>query len=268
MQEPGVHQISYMEEGPEGLVRLAAECGLDRICLFTHSPLHDDGSRMFPIVEAGQVLSFRRLLQDSGIGITNAEYFPIMTELEITAYLPALDVAAELGAKRIVTHVHEMDEARTAGQLSLLCEAAAERQLLVGLEFTGFAAGCNSLAKALRWQARLARPNLQVAVDALHFFRTGGTLEELRGVDPTIIGYAQLCDGPDLRVCDDYLDEAMHRMIPGEGVFPLAEFLSILPPGVDLDIEVPGMGHARPRERAVQAIAASRQLIKETRTRQ
>jgi len=116
--------------------------------------------------------------------------------------------------------------------------------------------------------AKLALPNLQIAVDALHFFRTGGRLDELRRVDPSIIGYAQICDGPDLRVGNDYLEEAMHRMIPGKGAFPLAEFLSALPPGIDIDIEVPSLGLAHPRERAVEAINASCQLIEERRNRQ
>ena len=103
--------------------------------------------------------------------------------------------------------------------------------------------------------------------DALHLFRTGGTLDALRAVDPAVIGYAQICDGPDLRVTGDYLDEAMHRMVPGTGVFPLQKFVGILGAQVDLDIEVPGFGsQGNPGERAMRAVIASQKLLEERET--
>ncbi|VWX61401.1 sugar phosphate isomerase/epimerase family protein [Sphingorhabdus sp. 109] len=264
MREPALHQITMMEGGPEGLVRFAADAGLAGVCLFTTSPLDAAGRNMFPLVSADAAPSFGRLLRDHHVSVINAEYFPVMAGRDVADYLPAISLAAEIGARRLVSHVHDTDPHRAEDQLSHLCTLARAHDLDVGLEFTGFAAGCNSLQKAVALHTRLAQPNLAIAIDALHLFRTGGTIEQLRSVDPAIIGYAQLCDGPALHLSADYLDEAMNRMVPGEGVFPLRELVSLLGSHVDIDIEVPAF--MRPskisaRDWAQRAIRGSRRLL-------
>lgn len=239
MQNLALHQITMMEGGPEGLVRFAAEAGLDGVCLFTATPLDANGQDMFPVVDPALASSFKRLLRDHDMRIINAEYFPVMAELDVAEYLPAISLAAELGAKRLVTHIHDTDVPRAEDQLSKLCNMALDHGLEVGLEFTGFSAGCRRLDDAVALHEHVNQPNLNLAIDALHLVRTGGTLEQLRAVDPAIIGYAQLCDGPDFRLSNNYLEEAMNRMIPGEGVFSLKKLVALLGPHVDIDIEVP-----------------------------
>jgi sugar phosphate isomerase/epimerase len=264
MHKLALHQITMMEGGPEGLVRFAAEAGLDGVCLFTATPLDAKGQDMFPVVNPAATSSFKRLLRDHDMRIINAEYFPVMPERDVTEYLPAIMLAAELGAKRLVTHIHETDRQRAEDQLSKLCAMALVNGLGVGLEFTGFSYGCNSLGSAATLHGRVNQPNLTIAIDALHLFRTGGTLEQLQAVDPAIIGYAQLCDGPDFRPSSDYLDEAMNRMIAGEGVFPLRDFVALLGPHIDIDIEVPNsapLAGSGARVWAHRAIAASRTLL-------
>ena len=210
MRKLALHQITIMDGGPEGLVRFAAEAGLDGVCLFTDTPRNANG------------------------------------------------------AKRLVTHIHETEILRAEDQLSSLCAMALAHGLEVGLEFTGFSAGCNGLNAAAALHGRVDQPNLKIAIDALHLFRTGGTLEQLKASDPAIIGYAQLCDGPDFRLSDDYLDEAMNRMIPGEGVFPLKKLMTLLGPHVDIDIEVPSFAvpaGSDARTWAHRAVTASRNLF-------
>ena len=266
MYKLALHQITMMEGGPEGLVRFAAEAGLNGVCLFTATQLDANGRDMFPVVEPSSASSFKRLLRDHDLRIINAEYFPVMPDRDVAAYLPSVSLAAELGAKRLVTHIHETDGQRAEEQLSKLCAIARDSGLDVGLEFTGFAGGCNSMASAVALHGRVDQPNLGIAIDALHLFRTGGTLAEVRAVDPAIIAYAQLCDGPDFRIADSYIEEAMNRMIPGEGVFPLRDLVALLGPHVDIDVEVPG--HTLPAGLAAtawahSAIAASRDLFAE-----
>ena len=266
MHKLALHQITMMEGGPEGLVRFAAEAGLDGVCLFTATPLDANGRNMFPVVGSAAGSSFRQLLRDLDMRVINAEYFPVLPGHDVAGYLPAISLAAELGAKRLVTHIHETDGQRAEDQLSKLCALAREHGLDVGLEFTGFAGGCNSLASAVALHGRVDQPNLGIAIDALHLFRTGGTLAQVRAVDPAIIAYAQLCDGPDFRIADSYIEEAMHRMIPGEGVFPLRDLVALLGADVDIDVEVPGPTLAAgsdARDRARRAIAASRALFVE-----
>lgn len=264
MHRLALHQITMMEGGPEGLVRFAAEAGLDGVCLFTATPINGQGHDLFPVVAPATSASFKRLLRDHDMRIINAEYFPVMAEQDVAAYAQAITLAAELGAKRIVTHIHETDCNRAEDQLSKLSAMARQNGLEVGLEFTGFSAGCNSLGKAIGLHGRVKETNLGIAIDALHLFRTGGTLEQVQAVDPAIIGYLQLCDGPDLRLSGDYFDEAMNRMIPGEGVFSLKKLVALLGPHVDIDIEVPdfsGSGGSDAKLWANRAVTASRNLL-------
>lgn len=264
MHRLALHQITMMEGGPEGLVPFAAEAGLDGVCLFTATPVDGQGQDMFPVVTPAASASFKRLLRDHDMRVINAEYFPVMAEQDVAAYAPAITVAAELGAKRIVTHIHETNRNRAEDQLSKLCAMARENGLEVGLEFTGFSAGCNSLSAAVTVHGRVHQPNLGIAIDALHLFRTGGTLEQVEVVDPAIINYVQLCDGPDFRLSGEYLDEAMNRMIPGEGVFPLKKLVALLGPHVDIDIEVPdfsGSGGSDAKLWANRAVTASRNIL-------
>ena len=216
---------------------------------------------MFPVVEADNTGSFKKLLRDQHVSIINAEYFPIMTDCDVSQYCGALALAAELGAKRAVTHIHETNLARAEDQLGKLCVIAATLGLEVGLEFTGFAKGCDNLTSAKDWHDRMGQANLKIAIDALHLFRTGGTLEQMEALKPEIIGYAQICDGPDFRRSDDYIAEAMNRLIPGDGIFPLKEFVTLLGDHVDIDIEVPHTGPGNPTDRATRAIHACQSLL-------
>ncbi|QTD55178.1 sugar phosphate isomerase/epimerase family protein [Parasphingorhabdus cellanae] len=264
MRHIALHQITMTQDGPAGLVRFAAKAGLKKICLFTATPLTEDGQQMFAIVDPSEKADFQSLLTDHDISIINAEYFPIMRGIDIAQYRPALELAAELGAKRAVTHISETDPARIADQLGSLCEMASDLGMEIGLEFTGFAKGCDSLEKAVRLHQAMKQSNLKIAIDALHLFRTGGTLEQLKAIDPSSIGYAQICDGPHFRKSDDYFEEAMNRMIPGEGMFPLRALIDLLGAHVDWDIEVPhfaSVPHFDAEDWALQAIAACKTLL-------
>ncbi len=264
MQDLALHQITMTQGGPVGLVRFAAEAGLSRVCLFTATPSTPDGRDMFPIVRPSDRTEFQTVLADNGVSIINAEYFPITPNTDVSQYASVLGLAAELGAKRAVTHIHEVDVSRISNQLGKLCEMAGHLGMEIGLEFTGFARGCDSLEKAVRLHQKMRQPNLKIAIDALHLFRTGGSLDQLKSIDPQIIGYAQLCDGPHFRRSDDYVEEAMNRMIPGEGMFPLSALIGLFGSHVDLDIEVPHYAAAPyfdPENWAREAIVASRALL-------
>jgi hypothetical protein len=76
-----------------------------------------------------------------------------------------------------------------------------------------------SLADAVVRVAGGVYPGLKVLVDSLHLARCDSTPADLARVDPQLIGFSRLCDGPKksrgMRAC---FEEALHeRQIPGEG---------------------------------------------------
>ncbi|HET7343792.1 MAG TPA: sugar phosphate isomerase/epimerase, partial [Methylomirabilota bacterium] len=88
------------------------------------------------------------------------------------------------------------------------------------------------------------RANASVLIDALHFSRSGGVPAHVAGVDPALLRYAQICDaGPDMPGAADtpaLIREARTgRLLPGEGVLPLAALVAALPAGIPLAIEAP-----------------------------
>lgn len=73
------------------------------------------------------------------------------------------------------------------------------------------------------------RTNVGLVFDLFHFARSGYTPEMLDGVHPEEIFSIQLCDGPVVPRGDDYFEEVVsHRLLPGDGEFPLVEMLSSL----------------------------------------
>ena len=129
----------------------------------------------------------------------------------------------------------------------------------------GLSAGCNSLARAAYFIDAVGRPNAGIAVDALHLVRTGGTPGDVAALAPRYFAYAQVCDGSGLALSSDYLPEALDRLIPGEGDFPLVPLIEALPLATALDVEVPSPRRAAAGipalERARQAVAATRRLL-------
>ena len=266
---PALHQLTLMETSPAELISIAATAGYRQICLFTHIPpvtLTGGGGRSpFPVVTEADKGEMLARLRDTGVAVTKVEFFLIRAETPIESYRAGLSLGAELGARRAVVHIHDMDEARALDRLVQLADLAQEYGLGIGLEFMGLSPACNSLARANWFLERARHPNLGLAIDALHLVRTGGTARDIRAIAPHRIVYAQLCDGKDLRISADYREEALDRLLPGTGVFPLVDIIRALPPAVDLDIEAPrpGLSHSgiSASARASKALSLARALI-------
>jgi sugar phosphate isomerase/epimerase len=154
-----------------------------------------------------------------------------------------LETSARLGAKNVLVMSAEPEEARTLERFCGLCDRAAQYGLHVCLEFAIYT-GVRTLAQAAQVVARSKRANASVLVDALHFSRSGGIPAHIARVDPSLFRYAQICDaGPDTPRPDDtpaLIREARTgRLLPGEGVLPLAELVAALPATAPLAIEAP-----------------------------
>lgn len=263
-----IHQITVMDASPAELVAIAAAVGCQQVCVFTHIPAAamPDGrkSSPFPLITRADAEEVKAALAKHGVGIGNIEFFPITPDLSVEIYREGLALGAELGAQRAVTHIHDTDDQRAIANLQALADMAAEYGLVLGIEFMGLTPACNSVERAAWFREQAGRPNIGIAVDALHLARTGGTPADVRAIPAEYICYAQICDGHGLFRSSDYLPEALDRALPGDGDFPLLELIEALPLAAALDVEVPcaqraegisGLDHAR------EAVARTRALI-------
>ncbi|MDB5973090.1 MAG: Xylose isomerase domain protein barrel [Hydrocarboniphaga sp.] len=78
---------------------------------------------------------------------------------------------------------------------------AAERGIGLVLEFAS-PHPINNLQAALAALRHIARPNAQLVIDAMHFFRSGATVADLAALAPGVVGHVQLCDVPLARAVD------------------------------------------------------------------
>ena len=137
----------------------------------------------------------------------------------------------------------EPDEARTIERFCELCDRAAAYGLHVCLEFAIYT-GVRTLAHAAHVVALSKRSNASVLIDALHFSRSGGIPAHIADVDPALLRYAQICDAsadmPGPGETPALIREARTgRLLPGEGVLPLADLVAALPDTAPLAVEAP-----------------------------
>ena len=174
-------------------------------------------------------------------------------------------VVADALQSSLVSRQHRLGSFGGIVVKSELCDQAAAYGLHVNLEFAIYT-GVRSLVHAARVVAESKRSNASVLIDALHFSRSGGLPAHVASVDPALFRYAQICDaGPDMPGPGDtpaLIREARTgRLLPGEGVLPLAELIAALPATVPLAIEAPNRATAdlpavERAKRAYRALAA------------
>lgn len=243
------------------VIRSAAAAGFDLVSLcFQHPPL-------FPalLVRPEEEAECAALLRDTGVGLHSVEFFDLTSEAALQAYRPALERGARLGGKAaLAMQFTNPDQRHAAELLAMFAEVAAEYGLATNLEPVAMGRA-RTLADAAEL-IRLSGADVGILFDSWHLIRAGGSVEDLRAVDPALIRYAQFCDGSLSDPPADMIGESIgERLYPGDGDFPLRELLHALPPGIPLAIETPSLRRAgegmSPRGQAIEAMAALRCLI-------
>ncbi len=189
---------------------------------------------------AARCREVRRRLDDTGPVALDME--PIFVTPEGDWGERLIDDAAEVGARNVLTVSRGLEPARFAARFAELCDHAAPAGITVVVEPT-LLYSVTTLAEAQQVVALAGRPNGAILADNLHLDRAGGSpLEELRRVDPTLLPYAQVCDGParpaDTSRAGLFADARDERRLLGEGDLPVREFLAALPEGIPLSLEI------------------------------
>ena len=235
--------LTVLDTTPPELVTVAAAAGFQTIGIrLTATP--SVGVPPYDMLSEGPLLRETLLrLADTGVAVLDTEFLRFEPEHPVGVPEGFLEVSARLGARNVLVMSAEPEEARTVERFCELCDRAAGYGLHVCLEFAIYT-GVRTLAHAAHVVALSKRSNASVLVDALHFSRSGGIPAHIASVDPSLFRYAQICDaGPDIPAPDDtpaLIREARTgRLLPGEGVLPLAELVAALPDTVPLAIEAP-----------------------------
>lgn len=254
-----LHQLCLMDVAPADLPAITREAGLSQLSVFVTPPSPD--LDIFPCVKAGRDLrAFVAACGAQGVRVHNIDVFSVGPDTRVADFEPALDIGAEIGARRLTALVQDADTGRAASRMAEFAELARMRGITVSIEFMKFSE-VRSIEAGAAFLARAGHDNLSLLVDVLHLYRTGGNVADLKAIDAALIGAAQICDGP-LDAPESGFAEALNdRGIPGEGEFPLQAFVAALPTNCPIDIEAP---LKRLADAGVSPLERARRLVRAT----
>jgi sugar phosphate isomerase/epimerase len=239
MRKWSLDQLSTQGVRPAELVEIAAVAGYDAISPFIG--LGDNGGVWTVPLRAGarDTLEMKRALADTGVALANVDGFVLSPDMNMAEVQAGVFLAAQLGASNVGTLLFDPDLERGFSRFNEICSYASEAGIGVVLEFMGVS-GLPGPSEALRWIDRVGGTHVGLQVDLLHLDYAHGTPTDIKKLDPALIRSAQVCDGPTHPDFGAYRHSAVYeRLPPGEGEFPIGEFLAALPQGVTVGVEVP-----------------------------
>lgn len=257
--------LSALALHPLVLVDVAAQAGFDAVDLRLAPATATDRS-YGDSERLALARQLRSRLADNGLVAWSVEIIRIREPFAPADFASLMEAAALIGARRLKVVSDESDPQRTADHLAGLAGMAAQHGLMVDLEFMVFT-GVRSLGDALAVVQSSGSANVQVLIDALHWMRSAGTLEQVRAAPAHCLGYLEWCDGPLLGPTDlqGLLHEARaDRLPPGEGSFPLQDLLRAVPHAATISLEVPQREGAEPLTRCRHLARAARAVLAAT----
>jgi len=251
---------------PPEMTYIAARAGYDFVS-FRLIPMGVAGEATFDLFNNKETLrQTKAALSSTGLRLHDIEVARIADGLDPKKFLPAMELAAELGARRVITNNWTTDRSFAIDCYGQLCDLAKPLGLTMDLEFVTFASGSKTLADAMAFLRDAKRTNCGILVDTLHFSRSRVTLAELDAIPREWIHFVHICDAPaEIPTTNEGLIHTARdeRLYPGEGAIDIAAVVNRLPQ-VPYSIEiahlarVKEMGYA---EHAFRCIEAARKYL-------
>lgn len=272
----GLAHLSLLESTPPELVEIAADAGFDFVGLRVHPAT--SGENPHPMSGGSPMLARTcTRLQETGLHVRDIEVLTLDGHTTKQHWEPILETGAQLGATSLNVIGADEDHSRLADTLATLVGDAADFGIRPSLEPITYRS-VNSVPDAA---ALATRTGSTVLIDALHFHRFGGTLEQLRALAPDLVPLAQLCDAPrtapqsleaprsmPLGQSTDgsalQLESRAVRALPGDGEFALRELVAALPAETPISVEAPAVdltAEVGPHEFARRARKAVSRLL-------
>jgi sugar phosphate isomerase/epimerase len=231
--------LTVLGTTPLELIDIAAAAGYDYASIRA-TPVAP-GEHVTPLAgDRSMVRQVVHRLADTGVRVLDVELARIGPDEEPDRYVEVLEAAAEVGARHVISQLPDPDRSRATDRFGRLCDLALDHGLTVDLEFPSWS-DTGDLAAAAAVVREADRANAGILVDALHFFRSHSSLDELAALPTTWFHFVQLCDAPATvpSSVDGVIDVARSaRSLPGYGSLPLPDLLDLLPAG-PYSLEVP-----------------------------
>jgi len=227
---------------PPELTYIASRAGYDYVSL-RFIPLGTPGEPSYLPADKTLVRNTKAALAETGVKLLDLELARVLTDTEPKSYVPAMEVAAELGARHVISSAWTADRTDRnflIERYSEICDLAKPFGLTVDLEFPSFSRLTN-LQEAADIVRAANRPNGGIMVDTLYIYYSQVKLEELDALPREWFHMAHLCDAPAgiPETVDGKKQIAREgRLYAGEGVINIAEIFEHMPQ-VPYSIELP-----------------------------
>jgi len=234
--------LTMLSVPPPQLVETAARAGYQFVSL-RPIPVGAPNEPLYPLGTDRSLLArTKAAMAATGVGLLDIEVARIIKEVKPRDYLPALEAAAELGGRHVLSSAWCDDRPYILEFFSELCALAQPFGLTVDLEFVTWS-GVRTLDEAVDVVKEARCPNAGIVVDTLHFDRCHAELEKLSALPREWFHFAQISDAP-----ASYSTEReelirigrAERLYLGEGGIDVGSILGRLPQ-VPLSIEIPNV---------------------------
>lgn len=227
---------------PPEMIYIAARTGYDFVSLrpiFMGLPGEPDFSFS---KNYGLMRQTKAALADTGVRLLDIELAKIYDGVDVKNYLQAMESAAELGGKHILSSIWTDDKHFALERFLELCELAKPFGLTVELEFVPIAS-VNNLEGALNVLHRAKQDNAGLMIDVHHFHRSGDQLGDLDQVPMEWFRYLHLCDAT--KENPSSIEEMTRilreeRLYLGEGGIDVASIVDRMPE-IPYSIELPNV---------------------------
>jgi len=233
---------------PPEMAYLASRSGYDYVS-FRFIPLWTPGEPAYLPEDKFMIRKTKAALAETGIKMLDLELARILADNDPKTYVPAMEVAAELGARHVISSAWTADRTDRnflIERFSEICDLAKPFGLTVNLEFPSFSRLTN-LQEAADIVRAANRPNGGILIDTLYVHFSRVKLEELDELPRKWFHLAHICDAPkEIPTTRDGLVHVARdaRLHLGEGAIDVAAILDRMPQ-IPYSIELPNVEQVR-----------------------
>lgn len=231
---------------PPEMTYIAARAGYDYVSL---RPIYMGlpGEPNYALDENKELFrQTKKALADTGVKLHDIELARIHDGVDVKKYLPAMEVAAELGGCAVLSSIWTCDRNFYIERFAELCDLAKPFGLTVDLEYVPIASVYN-LAGALDVLRTVKRENAGLMIDTHHFHRAGDKVEDLDAVPREWFHFAHLCDASgEIPAEKEEMTRILReeRLYCGEGGINIGSILNRMPQ-MPYSIELPHVARVK-----------------------
>jgi sugar phosphate isomerase/epimerase len=231
---------------PPEMTYIAARAGYDFVS-YRLITMHLAGEPDYDLARnAGMLRQTRTALASTGLKLHDVELARIQDGVPVKSYFPALETAAGLGARQVITSIWTAERNYAIDTLGELCDLGAKLRLTMNLEFVTWA-NVATLADAVAVCRAVKRDNCGLLIDVLHFNRSRVPLSQLGALPKQWLHFAHISDAP--KEIPSTKEGLIHtgreeRLYPGEGAIDIAAIVNRLP-SVAYSLEIPNLARVR-----------------------